>query len=78
MVGPFLDDHVATLGLDAGDFGAVTGPTSTLLRWPAPDPLLQFRMIAGLPHKYPSADNNPAGFAAAPEFWDFFRAHRLP
>jgi hypothetical protein len=35
-------------------------------------------MIRGLRHKYPSADNNPAGFAAAPEFWDFFRAHRLP
>jgi hypothetical protein len=35
-------------------------------------------MIRGLRHKYPDADNNPAGFAAAPEFWDFFRAHRLP
>ena len=25
-----------------------------------------------------TATNNPNGFAAAPEFWDFFRAHRLP
>jgi hypothetical protein len=22
--------------------------------------------------------NNPAGFEAAPEFWDFFQTHRLP
>jgi polyhydroxybutyrate depolymerase len=78
VLGSFVDHHLATLGLDEGDFGAVTGPASTLLRWPAPDPLLQFQMIAGLPHKYPSADNNAAGFAAAPEFWDFFRARRLP
>ena len=78
VLGTFLDDHVATLGLDPGDFGAVTQPQSTLLRWPAPDPLLQFRMIAGLRHKYPTEDNNPAGFAVAPEFWEFFRAHRLP
>ena len=78
VLGSFVDPHLATLGLDEGDFGAVTSPTSTLLRWPAPDPLLQFRMIARLEHRYPNGDNNPAGFAAAPEFWDFFRAHRLP
>ena len=78
VLGSFVDPHLATLGLDGGDFGAATSPTSTLLRWPAPDPLLQFRMIARLEHRYPNGDNNPAGFAAAPEFWDFFRAHRLP
>jgi poly(3-hydroxybutyrate) depolymerase len=70
VLGSFLDAPLATLGLDAGDFGAVTSPDSTVLRWPAPDPLLQFRMIRGLGHNYPDA--------AAPEFWDFFRAHRLP
>jgi poly(3-hydroxybutyrate) depolymerase len=78
VIGSFVDAHIDTLGLDEGDFGAVTSPHSTMLRWPAPDPLFQFRMIRGLQHKYPDADNNPAGFAAAPEFWDFFRAHRLP
>ena len=78
VINAFLEASLDTLGLDAGDFGSVTSPTSTLLRWPAPDPVLQFRMIRGLRHKYPDADNNPAGFAAAPEFWDFFRAHRLP
>jgi polyhydroxybutyrate depolymerase len=78
VLGPFLDAHAATLGLDSGDFGAVTRPRSTLLRWPAPDPLLRFRMVAGLRHRYPNGSNNPAGFAAAPEFWRFFRAHPLP
>jgi poly(3-hydroxybutyrate) depolymerase len=70
VLGSFLDAPLATLDLDDGDFGAVTGTGSTLLRWPALDPLLQFRMIRGLGHNYPDA--------AAPEFWDFFRAHRLP
>ena len=78
VLGSFVDHHTATLGLDGGDLGAVTRETSTLLRWPAPAPLLQFRMIARLEHRYPNGDNNPAGVAAAPEFWDFFRAHRLP
>jgi polyhydroxybutyrate depolymerase len=68
--GPFLDGHLATLGLDPGDFGAVTGPRSTLIRWPAPDPRLQFRMMRGLGHVYPDG--------AARDFWEFFRAHRLP
>ena len=70
VLGSFLDAPLATLGLDDGDFGAVTSTGSTLLRWPALDPLLQFRMVRGLGHNYPDA--------AAPGFWDFFRAHRLP
>jgi polyhydroxybutyrate depolymerase len=78
VLGTFLDLNVATQGLDPAQFGALAEPRSTLLRWPALDAQLQFRMIAGLRHRFPNGDNNPAGFAAAPEFWDFFRAHRLP
>ena len=75
--------HVATLGLDVGDFGVVSGPRTTEFRWPAtgtgPDgALFRFAVLAGLRHKYPNARNNPAGFEAAPEFWAFFQTHRLP
>ena len=40
--------------------------------------MLRFAVLDGLRHKYPNGRNNPAGFEAAPEFWDFFRTHRLP
>jgi polyhydroxybutyrate depolymerase len=78
VLGAFLDLNLATQGLDPAQLGTVAQPRSTLLRWPALDEQLQFRMIAGLRHRYPNGDNNPAGFEAAPEFWDFFRAHPLP
>jgi polyhydroxybutyrate depolymerase len=75
--------HVGTLGLDAADFGTIGRPHSTAFRWPAtgtgPDAaLFRFAMLEGLQHKYPNGDNNPFGFAAAPEFWRFFESHPLP
>lgn len=78
-----LGAHLATLGLDAGDFGVTSAARSTSLRWPAtgtgPDgALMRFAVLDGLQHKYPNGGNNPAGFEAAPEFWAFFRTHRLP
>jgi len=83
VIDPLLDIRLAALGLDPDLYAAVAEPRSTLLRWPAHGTgprgaLLQFRMIARLEHRYPNGDNNPAGFAAAPEFWDFFREHPLP
>jgi polyhydroxybutyrate depolymerase len=78
-----LGAHLATLGLDARDFGVIGRPRSTSLRWPATGTgrdgaLLRFAVLDGLHHNYPNGRNNPAGFAAAPEFWEFFRTHRLP
>jgi polyhydroxybutyrate depolymerase len=75
--------HLGTLGLDATDFGTDGRLHSTSFRWPAtgtgPDgALFRFAMLEGLRHKYPNAGNNPAGFAAAPEFWSFFASHPLP
>jgi hypothetical protein len=35
-------------------------------------------MLAGVRHQFPNGGNNPNGFAAAPQFWDFFSQHRLP
>jgi polyhydroxybutyrate depolymerase len=81
VVGPFLGVSLATFGLDADRFGVIARRRSTTLRWPAtgaaPDgAVLQFRIVAGLRHKYPNGENNPAGFAAAPAFWSFFVQHR--
>jgi polyhydroxybutyrate depolymerase len=75
--------HLATVGLDPRDFGVLGGPRSTSVRWPATGTgtggaLLRFAVLDGLEHKYPNGRNNPAGFAAAPEFWAFFLTHRLP
>jgi polyhydroxybutyrate depolymerase len=75
--------HVSTLGLDATDFGTVGRPHSTSFRWPAAGTgpgggLFRFAMVEGLRHQYPNATNNPAGFAAAPEFWSFFESNPLP
>jgi poly(3-hydroxybutyrate) depolymerase len=67
-----------TLGLDPSVYGVVAEPTSTTFRWPASRPLFTFAMLAGVRHQYPNGANNPNGFAAAPEFWDFFSQHRLP
>jgi polyhydroxybutyrate depolymerase len=78
-----VNTHLRSLGLDAGDFGATTRRHSTSLRWPASGAgprgaLFRFAVLDGLRHNYPNERNNPAGFEAAPEFWDFFRAHPLP
>jgi polyhydroxybutyrate depolymerase len=75
--------HLGTLGLQATDFGTVGRRHSTSVRWPAtgsgPDgALFRFAMLEGLHHNYPNGRNNPAGFAAAPEFWSFFQSHPLP
>jgi polyhydroxybutyrate depolymerase len=80
---PVLDAHLATLGLDESDLGVITRPRSTSLRWPASGlgrggAVFRFSLLAGVRHQYPNGRNNPAGFAAAPEFWSFFRRHRLP
>ena len=40
--------------------------------------MFRFAVLDGLRHQYPNGRNNPAGFEAAPEFWAFFRTHRLP
>jgi poly(3-hydroxybutyrate) depolymerase len=82
IVGPVLDANLATWGLDPDRFGAIARRKSTLLRWPPTGTdrngaLFQFRMIAGLRHKFPRDGNNPAGFEAAPEFWEFFEEHPL-
>ncbi len=78
-----IDTHLVSLGLDRGDFGASSARHATSFRWPAtgngPDgALFRFSVLGGLRHNYPNDRNNPAGFEAAPEFWDFFRAHPLP
>jgi polyhydroxybutyrate depolymerase len=75
--------HLGTLGLDPTDFGTEARPDSTSFRWPAVGTgadggVFRFAMLEGLRHKYPNATNNPAGFAAAPEFWRFFESHPLP
>jgi poly(3-hydroxybutyrate) depolymerase len=70
VLGPFLDDQLDTLGLLHGDFSTFSTRRSTLIRWPAADPLLQFRMLGGLGHRFPAG--------AVSEFWRFFRAHPLP
>ena len=58
-------------------------PGSTAFRWPAIGTgpgggVLRFTLLGGMGHTYPHAGNNDAGFEAAPEFWEFFRTHRLP
>jgi poly(3-hydroxybutyrate) depolymerase len=69
VVGPFIDGHLATFGLDEGDFGAVTDARATSLRWPAvgagpSGALFRFGMMAGVGHRYPDQ--------LVPEFWRFF------
>jgi hypothetical protein len=83
LVASTVAAHLDTLGLDAGDFGTVARPHSTSLRWPAvgtgtDGALFRFAVLEGLHHNCPNAHNNPAGFEAAPEFWEFFRTHPLP
>jgi len=79
----FYGTALATLGLDPNDHSFVEQPHATMLRWPATGTgpngaLFRFGMIGGLTHMYPKADNNDANFAAASEFWEFFKGHRLP
>jgi polyhydroxybutyrate depolymerase len=69
VVRPFIDLHLATLGLDPDLFGAVALPSTTELRWPAVDPVLRFGMVAGMGHHFPDR--------LVPEFWSFFRSHPL-
>jgi polyhydroxybutyrate depolymerase len=83
VIASTVQAHLDTLGLDARDFGTVGLAHSTSFRWPATGPgpngaLFRFAILEGLHHNYPNAHNNPAGFEAAPEFWEFFRTHRLP
>jgi polyhydroxybutyrate depolymerase len=78
-----INTHVTSLGLDARDFGVISANHSTSLRWPATGSgpggaLFRFGVLEGLRHNYPNANNNPFGFEAAPEFWEFFSSHRLP
>jgi poly(3-hydroxybutyrate) depolymerase len=82
-IGPILDAQARALGLDEDDFGVTSAPHSTSFRWPAVGTgpggaLFRFGVLEGVGHQYPNGTNNPAGFAAAPEFWNFFRANRLP
>ncbi len=72
-----LETHLATLGLDPDRYGASALPLRTELRWPSADPRFRFTMLDGVRHQYPNGRNNPAGFAAAPEFWRFFAEHPL-
>ena len=74
-----LDAHLQTLGLPKGDVGIERRAHSTSFRWPATggNTVLRFGVLEGVHHQYPNGRNNPEGFAAAPEFWDFFAAHRL-
>ncbi len=70
-------------GSTAATSGRSSARHATSFRWPAtgsgPDgALFRFSVLGGLRHNYPNERNNPAGFEAAPEFWDFFRAHPLP
>jgi poly(3-hydroxybutyrate) depolymerase len=83
VVDSTLDAHTATLGLDERLHGTLALPDSTELRWPAVGEgpgggVFRFTLLARLGHAYPHARNNDAGFEAAPEFWEFFRTHRLP
>jgi polyhydroxybutyrate depolymerase len=83
VVDATLDAHLATLGLEEQLYGALALPDSTAFRWPAigvgpGGGVFRFSLLAGLHHNYPHARNNDAGFEAAPEFWEFFRTHRLP
>jgi poly(3-hydroxybutyrate) depolymerase len=73
-----LGAHLGTLGLDVGQVGVLADPDSTAFRWPAIGGVFRFTLLGGQAHTYPHANNNDAGFEAAPEFWEFFRTHRLP
>jgi polyhydroxybutyrate depolymerase len=66
------------LGLDPGNFGTLSKPHSTSVRWPAVRPVLRFTLLDGVTHQYPNGHNNPGGFAAAREFWRFFLANPGP
>ena len=76
----YLSIALETVGLDEHLYGVTAQPHSTNFRWPATGngPVYRFAMLEGVTHQYPNGTNNPNGFAAAPEFADFFAAHRLP
>jgi poly(3-hydroxybutyrate) depolymerase len=78
-----LGSQLGTLGLPEQLYGAIREPNSTTFRWPATGSgpggaVMRFSVLEGLRHNYANEHNNPHGFEAAPEFWDFFRSHRLP
>ncbi len=71
VVRPFIDLHLATLGLDPDLFAAVARPRTTSLRWPGTgSAVLRFGMVGGMGHQYPDE--------LVPEFSSFFRDHPLP
>ena len=83
VVGSTIDAHLATAGLDEQPVSTLALRHSTAFRWPAIGEgpgggVFRFSLLAGLGHHYPHVRNNDAGFEAAPEFWEFFRTHRLP
>jgi polyhydroxybutyrate depolymerase len=79
----FFGNYHSTFGLDAGLYGAIAAPHATTLRWPATGSgpngaVLKFAMLDDLTHQFPNGTNNPNGFAAAPEYWEFLRNYRAP
>jgi poly(3-hydroxybutyrate) depolymerase len=83
ILDPFIDAHLATLGLDERPFGAIARRRSTVLRWPpqgsgAGGGVFQFGMLTGLDHHYPNGRRSAAGHDWVPRFWRFFEQHPLP
>ena len=83
MLAEHIHAGVQAHGLDPSLYGVRAHDHSTTFRWPeigtAPDgAVVKFGVLEGLLHRYPNGQNNPHGFAAAPEFWRFFLDHPLP
>jgi hypothetical protein len=82
VIASAIEAHLKTAGLREDDVAIHTHAHSTSLRWPATGSgpgggLMRFSVLEGLHHNYPNGRNNPAGFEAAPQFWDFFVDHPL-
>ena len=79
---PVLDAELETAPGRAGPGpGAATGDRAAAAdraRVAGGRPALPLHDAGGVRHQYPNGRNNPAGFAAAPEFWRFFAEHPLP
>jgi poly(3-hydroxybutyrate) depolymerase len=83
VIASAIKSHLDTAGLSQRDVAIRTHAHSTSFRWPASGSgpgggLMRFSVLDGLHHNYPSGRNNPAGFEAAPEFWNFFVDNPLP
>jgi polyhydroxybutyrate depolymerase len=74
----FFGFYHSTLGLDPRLYTAIAAPHASTLRWSANGAVFKFAMLEGVTHQYPNGTNNPNGFAAAPEFWEFLRSYRAP